>query len=123
MLAYRSRLDLPQYTQPHPPVRCEGCIYAGRADGYTTCDYILIKHKQRPCVAGDGCTAREGTSGPRKQWDEQQALKLLQEGHTDRDVSEIVGATEIAIKSWRYRNKIPIGKRKPRARKRENKRG
>ena len=37
---------------------CKGCVYRGKTSGDTTCEYILIEKKRRPCKPGDGCTVR-----------------------------------------------------------------
>lgn len=35
--------------------KCETCLYKGRMDGFSTCDYILFTGKRRGCPTGDLC--------------------------------------------------------------------
>lgn len=48
---------------------------------------------------------KEKTMANRKPaWDAERARRLLQEGYSDLQVAEMVGASASAIKSWKYRN-------------------
>lgn len=39
------------------PSPCKpGCIYAGRVDEHSCCNYIFIQKRQRPCPPGKDCT-------------------------------------------------------------------
>lgn len=42
----------------------------------------------------------------KKSWDESRARQLYDEGRSDLDIADMVGATEGAIKAWRARNRL-----------------
>ena len=111
-------------TSPKP---CRGCIFAGYSSFGLICQYILVTHQRRPCPyprsPGDTCTARRTIALPREEknhmrqpdWDTVRARQLLEEGQSDLQVAEAVGASLTALRSWKQRN----GLIRPRAPKRQ----
>ena len=111
-------------TTPKP---CRGCIFAGYSSFGPICQYILVMHQRRPCPyprsPGDTCAARRTKALTREEknhmrqpdWDTVRARQLLEEGQSDLQVAEAVGASLTAIRSWKQRN----GLVKPRAPRRQ----
>lgn len=96
---------------------CRGCIYRGYAGSIPICQYILFTHRCRPCPAGDGCTVKTTTKGEfdmKKAWDETRARQLYEEGKSDLDIADMVGASVGAITAWRHRNRLKIKTPTPR---------
>lgn len=90
---------------------CRGCIYKGYASNMPICQYILATHRCRPCPAGEGCTVKTtAKGGPStmkiKSWDEIRARQLYEEGKSDLDIADMVGATVGAITAWRHKNHL-----------------
>lgn len=98
---------------------CKGCVYRTYAGAEPICGYILVERHRRPCPPGEGCTAKvvggKNTKMKRRTWDENRARQLYEEGKSDVDIADMVGATASAIAAWRSRNRLtsqnPPGRR------------
>lgn len=89
---------------------CKGCVYRTYAGGEPICGYILVERHRRPCPPGEGCTAKvvggNNKKMKRRTWDENRARQLYEEGKSDVDIADMVGATAGAIAAWRSRNRL-----------------
>lgn len=89
---------------------CKGCVYRTYAGGEPICGYILVERHRRPCPPGEGCTAKvvggKNIKMKRRTWDENRARQLYEEGKSDVDIADMVGATAGAIAAWRSRNRL-----------------
>lgn len=89
---------------------CKGCVYRTYAGGEPICGYILVERHRRPCPPGEGCTAKvvggKNTKMKRRTWDENRARQLYEEGKSDVDIADMVGATASAIAAWRRLNRL-----------------
>lgn len=93
---------------------CKGCVYYGRAGAEPICEYILMEQRRRPCPPGEGCTVKivGGTDMKQKAWDEARARQLYEEGKSDIDIADMVGASAGAIAAWRRKNHL-VSKNQP----------
>lgn len=89
---------------------CKGCVYRTYAGAEPICGYILVERHRRPCPPGEGCTAKvvggKNTKMKRRTWDENRARQLYEEGKSDVDIADMVGATASAIAAWRRQNRL-----------------
>ena len=89
---------------------CKGCVYRTYAGGEPICGYILVERHRRPCPPGEGCTAKvvggKNIKMKRRTWDENRARQLYEEGKSDVDIADMVGATAGAITAWRRQNRL-----------------
>ena len=89
---------------------CKGCVYRTYAGAEPICGYILAERHRRPCPPGEGCTAKvvggKNTKMKRRTWDENRARQLYEEGKSDVDIADMVGATASAIAAWRRLNRL-----------------
>lgn len=98
---------------------CRGCVYRTYAGAEPICGYILVERRRRPCPPGEGCTVKvvggNNKKMKRRTWDENRARQLYEEGKSDVDIADMVGATAGAIAAWRSRNRLtsqnPPGRR------------
>lgn len=89
---------------------CKGCVYRTYAGAEPICGYILVERHRRTCPPGEGCTAKvvggKNTKMKRRTWDENRARQLYEEGKSDVDIADMVGATASAIAAWRRLNRL-----------------
>lgn len=98
---------------------CRGCVYRTYAGAEPICGYILVERRRRPCPPGEGCTVKvvggNNKKMKRRTWDENRARQLYEEGKSDVDIADMVGATAGEIAAWRSRNRLtsqnPPGRR------------
>ena len=80
---------------------CRGCVYRTYAGAEPICGYILVERRRRPCPPGEGCTVKvvggNNKKMKRRTWDEKRARQLYEEGKSDVDIADMVGATAGAI--------------------------
>lgn len=97
---------------------CKDCVYRTYAGAEPICGYILVERHRRPCPPGEGCTAKvvggKNTKMKRRTWDENRARQLYEEGKSDVDIADMVGATASAIAAWRRLNRL-TSQTRPRA--------
>ena len=81
----------------------------GKAGHDPICEYILRTGHKWPCPPGKGCivkTKGHSDSMRVRSWDEARAKRLYDEGKSDLDIADMVGASEGAIIAWRRRNRL-----------------
>lgn len=78
-----------------------GCIYYSTTTH--TCDYWLLMDQRRPCPPGKDCTVyqRSAKGGAKNKWDKAKGKELWQQGKSDREIAEAVGATTGAVYWYR----------------------
>lgn len=87
---------------------CRGCAYSFYTGSGYACVYILNKGKSRPCPSGVSCVVREEKNMPKRTWDVEKAIRLIEEGKNDVEIADGVGTTLEAIKAWRAKNHIRL---------------
>ncbi len=98
--------------------RCRTCRYRWQvSETEVCCGYFCITGRRRPCPPGAGCTeyirderaAKERAQAPRQRqisWDTDHARRLWQDGATDQEIADAVGASKDAVRHWRQRRQM-----------------